>query len=150
MMLAAGHPRALLVTNVVSSACFSVTVLVCASWGLIAACIGVAVYRVLGLAATQYVLATRKLGIPLHHTLILDPGPAAASLVALLAVAVPVAELTSSAAPLVSVAVTSVAGLGAYAIALRLLFHGAWSDVRMTVQSVLPRRATKFVSASAP
>lgn len=147
IMLAAGRPNALLVNNVISFTCFATVVYVCAGYGLIATCIGVVAYRLVALSVSQYFLATRLLGIPLHHTLITDPGPAAVSSAALLAVAFPVAAVLDGAPPAVAVLVPAVAGLIAYLAVLRSLFRDAWSDVVLVVAGAIPQRLRVQVAA---
>ena len=147
MMLAAGKPRALLINNVVSLVLFAVTVYVCAGYGLIATCIGVAAYRVLALVIGQYFLATRGLGIPLRDTVIIDPAPAGVSALALVAVALPVAKLMESYPSAINVAVTAAVGFSAYALALRAMFPPAWSDMQLLARRLVLRRprTTKVV-----
>lgn len=140
VMLAAGRPNALLINNVISFACFAVVVYVSAGYGLTATCIGVVVYRLVALCVSQYFLATRLLGIPLSHTLIVDPGPAAASAAALLAVAFPVSALLDGTPAAVSVLVTAAAGLAVYLAVLRALFRGAWEDIALVIGGALPKR----------
>ncbi len=140
VMLAAGRPNALLINNVVSFACFAVVVYICAGHGLIATCIGVVVYRLVAMCLSQYFLATRLLGIPLRHTLIVDPGPAAVSAVALLAVAFPVSALLDGAPAAVSVCGTAAVGLSVYLAVLRAVFRAAWSDMASVIGGAVPRR----------
>ena len=140
LMMAAGRPHALLANNCVSFVCFAVTVYVCSGYGLIATCVGVTAYRLVSVAVSQYVLATRLLGIPLRETLILDPGPAAVSALALVAVALPVSTLLDPLPSVVDVAITAVAGFTAYGLVLRTAFRGAWSDVEMLATRLIPAR----------
>ena len=149
LMMAAGRPRALLVNNGVSFACFAVTVYVCSGYGLIATCIGVTAYRLVSTAVSQYVLATRLLGIPLRETLILDPGPAAVSALALVAVALPVSTLLDPLPPVLDVAVTAAAGFAAYLVVLRTVFGGAWADAEMLLTRLVPARLRRPAAVAA-
>ena len=149
LMMAAGRPRALLVNNGVSFACFAVTVYVCSGYGLIATCIGVTAYRLVSTAVSQYVLATRLLGIPLRETLILDPGPAAVSALALVAVALPVSTLLDPLPPVIDVAVTAAAGFAAYLVVLRTVFGGAWADAEMLLTRLVPARLRRPAAVAA-
>ncbi len=146
VMLAAGKPRPLLVNNIVTFACFALTVYVCAGFGLIATCVGVVAYRLIALAVSQYCLATRLLGIPLRDTLVRDPGPAAISAAALLAVAFPLSAAVDGYPPLIRLAVTAAAGFAVYGLVLRVLFSTAWSDVAILLAEVLPRRLRRASS----
>ena len=142
MMMAAGHPRALLIHNVVVFGVFAATVYACSSYGLVTVCIGVAVYYWVGLVVSQYVLATRILGIPLRNTIVRDPGPALASAVPLVGVALALVHLLDGAGlpAFVTVLVASAAGAAAYLATLRTAFPGAWSDLRTLVLAMLPKR----------
>lgn len=140
VMLAAGRPRALLINNVISFACFAVVVYICSGYGLIETCVGVVVYRLVALCVSQYILGERLLGIPLAQTLVRDPGPALVSAAALLAVAFPMSALLGGAPAPVSVIGTAAVGLGAYLLVLRGVFPGAWADVRLVLAGAVPRR----------
>jgi len=133
----------------VSFACFAVTVYVCSGYGLIATCIGVTAYRLVSTAVSQYVLATRLLGIPLRETLILDPGPAAVSALALVAVALPVSTLLDPLPPVIDVAVTAAAGFAAYLVVLRTVFGGAWADAEMLLTRLVPARLRRPAAVAA-
>lgn len=149
VMLAAGYPRAMLINNIVAFAGFAVTVWICAGYGLTVTCIGVAAYHVLAAAVSQWALASRLLGIPLRKTLIEDPGPAAASALALLAVAMPLVELLADlgSPAVLTVAAASIAGLVTYVAVLRTVFRGAWDDLQMVGLGMLPGRLRRLSGA---
>jgi len=140
VMLAAGRPTSLLVNNIISLSCFAVVVYYAAGYGLIATCVAVVAYRLVALCVSQYFLATRLLGIPLHHTLFVDPGPAFISTFALLLAAFPTSMLLDGTPRLVSVAVPAAAGLLAYFAVLRGLFRPAWSDIVLVLGGAIPAR----------
>lgn len=143
LMMAAGRPRALLVSNLLSLVTLGLVVVVCSGHGLTATCAGVAVYRVLNLVVTQYFLATRIVGISLRETLIDDPGPAAISSLALVLCAKPVFGMLHGWPAPLAVLVTTLAGAVTYCTVLRTAFPGAAADVALVARGMAPRWLTR-------
>lgn len=148
LLLALGKPKALLWWNVGSLLPYAAMIYLLAPVGLIQVCVGVVLLRIVTLLIAHAFLFKRLAGIPMRR-LWSDAGPAAVSSAALLAVSFPLVRwLSELGTPVpIALAATGVAGLLTYAIALRLLFFDAWSDVMLLARRVLPQRRR---SAPAP
>jgi O-antigen/teichoic acid export membrane protein len=142
LLVAAGHPKRLLATNVVLLVALLAALLVTMPLGLVAVCIGVAVAQLVGFAYVHWLVLPRAIGLS-PRGLVQEVGPAIASSV-VLAVAGEAAAigLRGLEAPswIVLLATVAVAGT-AYALTLRGVFRAAWNDMWMLVdRSVLTRR----------
>lgn len=137
-MLAAGRPRQMLMANLLALVCLTMTVAICVGYGVVVTCVGVATYRWVALAAMQYFLGSRLLGIPFARTMIIDPGPAAVASLGLVAVSLPVflglQELPIGA--FARVTASGGVGLAAYTAVLRVVFPGVWSESREVLARV--------------
>jgi O-antigen/teichoic acid export membrane protein len=148
LLLAAGKPAAGMRYNAASLGAFVLVMLAAAPHGLLVTCAAVAVFRLVNLVATQYLLVQRIVGIPLVETLVKDVWPALAGCAALAVVAVPARfALAALGAPrAATLALTAALGLVLYALALRRLFPGTWVDLRSLLGRLgagLPRPATR-------
>jgi O-antigen/teichoic acid export membrane protein len=137
LLLAAGHPRALLGYHLGTLVLYAGAVFFTAPLGLAEVCVSVLSVYLVGLVAGYYLLE-RLLGIRVRR-LWDDVAPATVASLALLAVAFPLTELLSSSAIPTAPALLAVgaAGLSAYAVALRWLFPSAWRDLTMLVRRAL-------------
>jgi lipopolysaccharide exporter len=151
LLLAARHPHALLVNNVVSLIALGVVVFFTADHGLTAVCIGVAAFNVVGLLASYYVLVDRLLGIPIAQ-LGRDVLPALVGGVALFAVALPAVHLLSEASigtfPLLLI--VAVLALAAYLATLRAAFQEEWADLVLLARRVARRPRAEQEAARVP
>lgn len=140
LVLATGHPRALLVNNVVTLAVYGIVVFLTADHGLTAVCVGVTIVNLVGLVATYYFLVDRLVGIPLSH-LVSDVVPATVAGGALLGVAFALAGLLSHAgAPtLVLLGATSALAALVYLSVLRLAFRSEWADLILLARRIVGR-----------
>jgi lipopolysaccharide exporter len=145
LIMAAGHPRALMTMNVIYLVIYATVVYVTSGIGLIAVCIGVACTGLLRMVAVYHFLLDRLMGIPLR-TLATDVGPALLSCAALFAVAAPLTALGEHiAAPaVITLAAACLGGGAAYALALRRAAPDVWSDFALLARRIAgrgPRRA---------
>lgn len=143
LILAAGKPHALVVYNGVRILVYGGAVWWAASrGGLIAVCFAVVAVQAAGLAAAQYFLLKRIVGIPVRQ-LWDDAVGALLGCVALLAVALPLTRLMMEAdlPSLVTLGVVGSAGMAAYLLTLRILFHSAWKDLALVGRRMLARRS---------
>ena len=130
LLMAAGHPKALLIKDGIELPLLVAVLILTSAHGLIAACIGLAAFRVLSLIANQYFLVDRLCGIPLSETLLRDVLPAATSAFAAAACAYGVDSMIADTLPvLVSMVVTAAAGMLGYCLVLRTCFPRLWADV---------------------
>ena len=144
MAVAAGGPKRVMWFTFAQLAVYIVMLLVAAQWSLVAVCVAVGIFR-WGVVATSYRVLLGHLGVPTRQ-LVVDAGPAASGLAALLGVGFTVLEAAGAigvaAAP--AAALAGAAGLGAYALALRLLFPKLWNDcVRIAARIALPARPAR-------
>jgi O-antigen/teichoic acid export membrane protein len=141
VVLAHGHPRALLIKDAIELPALIAMLLLTASHGLITVCIGLATFRLVSLLANQYFLIERLCGIPLRDTLVRDVLPAATASALLAAAAWVVhAQLESLSLPvIVDLAISSAAGLLVYGATLRALFTRTWKDCAAVVARLQPR-----------
>lgn len=139
-VLAAGHPRPLLVFNFAALAMYAATVFVAAPHGLTVVCVAVAGAYVVLLLASYQMLLKRCLGVPFAR-LWDHLAPATGASVVLLAFELPVAELLGRAgAPVpMTISATTIIGLAAYGLTLRGAFPAAWGDATMLVRQALAR-----------
>ena len=157
LILAAGHPRALLRFNLGALVVYVVAVYLAAPFGLTAVSVAVGgVYLVVLMLGGHYLLLDRLAGIPLRR-LLHDVGPAAVSSAGLLAVAVPAVQLLEGwhVPALVLLPVAGALGLAVYLVLLSRFFAGAWRDLAMLVAGVVRRAPVAapplaHPSASAP
>ena len=151
LILAAGHPNALLALNVAYLVLYAAVVWVTAGIGLIAVCIGVAATGLVRTVAVYYLLLDRLIGIPFSR-LKADVGPAFVSSLGLLAVAAPLTELgaaTGVPAP-VTLLVAGAAGTAVYLTALRRWYPATWGDMALLADRVLRRRPRAGRAREAP
>lgn len=140
LILAAGHPRALMVFSVVEVVAYGGVVLVATAFGLTAVAAAVSGFQVLSLCAAYAVMLGPMVGVPLRQ-LVRDVGPAGISSAALVAVAWPVARALDGILPALAfvVVVTLVAAV-VYVAVLRTTSRAAWADVALLARSLLGRR----------
>ena len=138
VMLALGHPHALLRFNVAMLLGYAATVLLASRHGLIVVAVTVAAFYLVILIDVYRLLLRRYLGISVRG-LISELGPALAGCLALACVALPLRGLLAPvlAAPFV-VALVGVAGLLAYAAAVRTVSPAVWRDLHLLLVRVLP------------
>jgi len=144
MAVAAGGPKRVMWFTFAQLAVYVAMLLVAAQWSLIAVCVAVGIFR-WGVVATSYRVLLGHLGVPTRQ-LVVDAGPAASGLAALLGVGFAVLEAAGAtgvaAAP--AAALAGAAGLCAYALVLRLLFPKLWNDcVRIGARIALPARPAR-------
>jgi PST family polysaccharide transporter len=139
LILAAGHPRALLGFCAVEAVAYAGTVWAASFAGLTAVAAAVSAFQVVALCAAYAVMLGPMVGVPLRQ-LTRDVAPAGICSLALVAVGWPLARTLTGALPaLPFVAVVSLACAVVYLVALRALFPAAWSDLELLVRSLLRR-----------
>jgi PST family polysaccharide transporter len=141
LVLAVGHPRALLAWDVGSLALYALAVVIAGRWGVNAVCAAVVVVYLMQLLAAHRFLLTPLVGIPFRSVWD-DVAPAGAASALLLAVALPLTKLLEGAGigPVLVLAAASAAAAPTYLLALRRLSPEGWSDLRLVVRRVLPGR----------
>ncbi|HUN79478.1 MAG TPA: oligosaccharide flippase family protein [Solirubrobacteraceae bacterium] len=138
VMLAVGRPRALLRFNLVMLAGYAAVIYLAVGHGLIVlAVVTSAAYLCILVGVYRFLLSkTVELSI---RRLLPELGPALAGCLALAAVAEPVRlALEPAGMPFVTLALGGVAGLLAYAVALRLISPATWRDLALLLVRVLP------------
>ena len=151
LVLAVGHPRALLAWDLASFAGFAVAVAVAAPGGVTAVCVAVvAVYAVQLLAAHWYLLRG-LVGIPMR-SVVSDVAPAAASSIALVAVVLPLDALLEDVAahPAIVLGALGAAAAPAYLLALRQWFPAAWRDLLIIARYMVPARRQHKIRRARP
>jgi lipopolysaccharide exporter len=141
LMLAAGHPRALLAFNVASCAGLGVTVLVAAPFGLIVVCVAVTAFYFIQVAAAHWFLLGRLLGIRMGQVFA-DIAPSGVGSLGTVAAALPLARLLEGSAlhPVIQLLATAAVALVVYVVLLRVAFPPAWGDLMLVGDRVLSRR----------
>jgi lipopolysaccharide exporter len=141
VLLAAGHPKALLRFNLAVLAGYAGAVWVSASGGIVAVSIAVVGVYLVQLVAVYAVLFRRVVKIPVGR-MVGDLAPAVVGSVALLAVGFPLNEaLVSAGGPaFVTIGATAVTGLAVHAAILRAFFPAVWHDLAALTRRVLPQR----------
>jgi lipopolysaccharide exporter len=138
LLLATGHPRALLRYNLAALAAYIAAVLIAVPHGSLAVCWAVAGVSALSFLVLQYAVVERVVGIRLAETL-RDAVPALVCGLALLATAWAGVHLLDDVAG--RLAVLLAAGLASavvYALALRALFPGTWRDLTLLAGGLRP------------
>jgi colanic acid/amylovoran biosynthesis protein len=130
MMMASGRPKPMLVANVAFLALYGVAVYFAAAHGIVAVCLATVVVQVVKLAAIQYLLLDRMLGIPTRQV-VADVKPALNCSLLLVVASLPVRWLADLAAlpAALTVMLAGAAGSAMYLLALRRLYPGAWTDL---------------------
>jgi lipopolysaccharide exporter len=141
LLVAAGHPRALLYSNIANTLSFAAVVIVFAGFGLTTLCIAVAGVTLVFYIGQYYLLIDRLVGIPMSE-LWADVAPGLTSLVPL-AIAGGLVALACSAVGDVPAAVQIVfvagAAIAAYLAFLRVRFPDSWADLRLLFERALRR-----------
>jgi PST family polysaccharide transporter len=141
LVLAVGHPRALLAWDVGSLALYALAVVIAGRWGVNAVCVAVVgVYLIQLLAAHRFLLSP-LVGIPFRSVWD-DVAPGGAASALLLAIALPLTKLLegADAGPVLVLAAATAAAVPAYVLALSRLAPEAWSDLKLIARRVLPSR----------
>ena len=141
LMMAAGHPRALLAFNVASGAGLAGTVLVAAPFGLIPICVAVTAFYFVQVAAAHWFLLYRLLGIRMGQVLA-DVAPSGVGSLGIIAAALPLARLLEGSAfhPVIQLLATAAVAFVVYVVLLRVAFPPAWGDLMLVGDRVLSRR----------
>ena len=141
LLVAAGHPRAQLISNVVNTFLYAVVVIAFARFGLTTLCIAVAAVNLVFYVAQYYLLIQRIVGIPMAD-LWSDIAPGLTSMVPLILAGGVVAFLLSSAGGVPAlvqiVCVATCAGVG-YLAFLRKRFPDSWGDLRLLFERAVGR-----------
>ncbi len=152
LLVAAGHPRALLYSNVANTLSFAAVVIVFARFGLTTLCIAVAAVNLVFYVGQYYLLIDRLVGIPISD-LWGDVAPGLTSL-APLAAAGGVALLACSAVgrvpALVQIAFVSAVASAAYLAFLRVTFPDSWADLRLLFERAVGRLPSREVRGLRP
>jgi O-antigen/teichoic acid export membrane protein len=141
LLVAAGHPRALLCSNIVNTLSFGAVVIVFARFGLTTLCIAVAAVTLVFYLGQYYLLFDRLVGIPMSD-LWSDVAPGLTSLVPLAAVGGLLAFTLSQAASvpaLIQIACVATGASAAYMVSLRRRFPDSWADLRMLFERAIGR-----------
>ena len=141
LLVAAGHPRAQLHSNIVNTLAFGAVVIVFARFGLTTLCIAVAGVTLVFYVAQYYLLIQRLVGIPMSD-LWSDVAPGLTSLVPLAAAGALVALALSAAGGvpgLVQIVLVSAAAGAAYLAFLRRWFRDSWGDLRLLFERAVGR-----------
>ncbi|MGH2873951.1 MAG: oligosaccharide flippase family protein, partial [Solirubrobacteraceae bacterium] len=130
ILVAAGHPRAVLVNNIVQVACYVAVVYAFAPDGLTTLCIAIVVLSATLYVGQYYVIMDRIAGIPIRQ-LWQEIRPALVSMVPLFACGIATVDaLEGVRAPaLATIAAGAIASLGAYAGCMRLFHRAAFDDL---------------------
>jgi lipopolysaccharide exporter len=141
LLVAAGHPRALLYGNIANTLSFAAVVIVFARLGLVTLCIAVAAVNLIFFIGQYYLLIDRLVGIPMSD-LWGDVAPGLTSLVPLGAAGA-LARLACSAvggvpAP-VQIVVVAASATAAYLACLRATFPDSWADLRLLFERAVGR-----------
>ncbi len=138
LLLAAGHPRALLRISVAEVVCYAAAVFAASSHGILTVAIVVSVFQVLALVLVYLLVLGPQLGVGVR-ALARDLAPAGISCLALAGVGAALAALCDPLPVLPFLLVTGTGATLAYGIALRTLFPAAWADVRMLADRIRRR-----------
>jgi O-antigen/teichoic acid export membrane protein len=154
LMMAAGRPRALLAFNLYRVAVLAGAIILAVPFGLTAVCIATAIFQVVTLIGSYWLMLGRLVGVTLRQ-LALDIGPAIAASGIVLAVAAPLAHALSTGGLSRPITVLLVCAPCAplYLVALRLISPAAWADLLLLARRVLLprlRRGTPPPSPEAP
>ena len=145
LLVAAGHPRAQLYSNIVNTLAFGAVVIVFARFGLTTLCIAVAGVTLVFYVAQYYLLIQRLVGIPMSD-LWSDIAPGLTSLVPLAAAGALVALALSAAGgmpSIVQIMLVSAAAAVAYLAFLRVRFTDSWADLRLLFERAVGRLPTR-------
>jgi O-antigen/teichoic acid export membrane protein len=140
LVVAAGHPRALLYSNILNTLIYGIVVVTFARFGLTALCFAVAAFYLLFYIGQYYLLIDRLVGIPFAD-MWSDVAPGLTSLVAL-AAGGGLAALASSALGVpafVQIVLVASAGSVAYLSFLRVAFRDSWADLRLLFERGIGR-----------
>jgi O-antigen/teichoic acid export membrane protein len=138
LLLATGHPRALLRYNLSALTAYVIGVLIAVPHGLMAVCWTVAGVSAASFLVLQYAVVERVVGIPLVETL-RDAVPALVCGLALLATAwAGVHLLDDKVGDLVVLLAAGLASVVVYGVALRALFPATWRDLALLARGLLP------------
>lgn len=132
LLVAAGHPRALLYSNILNTFIYGAVVIAFARFGLTPLCIAVAAFYLLFYIAQYYLLIDRLVGIPFAD-MWSDVAPGLTSLVPL-ATAGGLVALGLSAAGIpafIQIVLVTCAATVAYLAFLRVAFPDSWADLRL-------------------
>lgn len=140
LVLAAGHPRALLAWNAGSLAFTFTSLFIAAGYGLTVTCVVVVVNFAIGLFGVQYLLLDRLIGMRMSN-LLRDLAPATVSVTVQLALAYPAARaLAALDLPTpVFLALSLAFAAAAYVVCLGVFFSSAWADLLLLARRVLRR-----------
>jgi O-antigen/teichoic acid export membrane protein len=142
LLLATGHPRALLLYNLAGFVAYVAAVLVAIPHGIVAVCWAVVAVRLVSFAFLQWAVVERLVGIPFLETVRDDALPAVAAGVLQLAVTwLGVQGLESASFPTALVLVLpGLAGLAVYLLVLRTCFRDTWHDLVLLFRRLTIRR----------
>ncbi len=140
LLMATGHPRALLVYNLVVFVAYTLAVLASVSFGVTAVCVAVVAVRLVAFVTMQHLIVERRVGIPILETVRDDVIPALTAGLPQLAVATLGLRLCLDASlpVFVAMAVSGTAGLTVYAAIMRTRFPATWADVGMLAGRLVP------------
>ena len=148
LLMATGHPRALLVYNGVGFIAYTLAVLASVSFGVTAVCVAVVTVRLVSFVTMQYLVVERRVGIPILETVRDDVTPALAAGLPLLVVTLLGLRLCLDASlpVFVAIAVSGVVGLAVYAAIMRTFFPATWADVGMLARQLVPSAVVRRLS----
>jgi O-antigen/teichoic acid export membrane protein len=148
LLMATGHPRLLLVYNLVAFVAYTIAVVVAVPFGVTAVCVAVVAVRWATFVAMQYFIVERRVGIPILETVRDDVIPAVTGGLPLLAVTALGLRLCLDAGlpTAVAMALPGIAGLALYVVILRVRFPATWADVRMLAHGFLPSTTPRRVA----
>jgi lipopolysaccharide exporter len=151
LMYAAGHPRRLLVYNLLSLTGFIVTIALAAPYGITVVAIADVAFYLVMLVTVQQFLIGPVLDIPLR-SIVSELGPAVIASAALLATGLPVfhALRDNHAGRLLQLLVPTVVGLSTALIVLRVAFRAAWDDVVLVAVRLVPRTSARRLPPAEP
>jgi len=153
VMLAIGLPRQLLYFNSARLVVFGGAVLLASRHGLVTVAVAVVATYLLILLGAYRLLLHRYVGISIRR-LAPELGPAIVACLVMVAVALPLMDVLNGNLPrVIQLALVIVAGLGVYALVLRVVFPPAWTDARTLVVGVLgplARRLRRHAPAAGP
>jgi PST family polysaccharide transporter len=149
LILAAGHPRALMWFSVAEVTTYAGTVLLASMGGITMVAAAVSAFQVAALIAAYALMLGPMVGVPLRQ-LARDVAPAGLSSAAIVVVTWPLAQALDGVLPAPAfLVVMALVAATVYLAVLRALFAAAWGDVMLLARSLLGRTRSEPPAARA-
>jgi O-antigen/teichoic acid export membrane protein len=140
LLIAAGHPRAVLASTMAQLGAYFAVVVIFARYGLTVLCVSIVVASAVQYVLQYYLVMDRLAGIPIAQ-LWEEVKPALVCLLPLFAAGFGLVHVLAQAGAPAFVQIVGVgaAALLAYVGCMRILFHDSWADLVMLVRRVIRR-----------